>query len=306
MKQFMRILISLAILATIASVFVEQTAATGQTVTQNAGGAGAGQSGLSPSVDINYETSKPLGATPGSFEASVYLSQSLSAKERGGVIIGNYGGEAPLINFEIYTNYNPRLYWGATASAVTNIVFESVKVPVGEWVQLDIVCEDNDKVSCYVNGELKQTKSAVLPKIVCATPHNIGGDRRSGNAQYFKGHIMNVAVYSRSRTAAEISASYKNGIDAADSGLLGYWDFSKYSGSGEIADISSKGNILKEIKKWFTADALKPDTYDYTVAVVGDTQIITEKYPDKLSLIYRWIADSAAAKKYALPSVSEI
>ncbi len=39
------------------------------------------------------------------------------------------------------------------------------------------------------------------------------------------------------------------------------------------------------------------DPYDFSIAVVGDTQVITEFAPDDLHCIYDWIVDNAQAKK---------
>lgn len=48
--------------------------------------------------------------------------------------------------------------------------------------------------------------------------------------------------------------------------------------------------------RWFTDK--KPITdYDYSFCVVGDTQVITERYPDKLAGIYDWIVANKDEKK---------
>lgn len=43
----------------------------------------------------------------------------------------------------------------------------------------------------------------------------------------------------------------------------------------------------------------EPTSYDYSFAVVGDTQNITFKYPEKLDTVYKYIADNIESKKIA-------
>ena len=48
--------------------------------------------------------------------------------------------------------------------------------------------------------------------------------------------------------------------------------------------------------RWFTNKKEVTD-YDYSFCVVGDTQVITERYPDKLAGIYDWILENIEDKK---------
>ena len=62
-----------------------------------------------------------------------------------------------------------------------------------------------------------------------------------------------------------------------------------------IHDISSAQSAL-DSGLWIKSNApLK--SYDYSFAVIGDTQMITRYYPDKLSCIYDWIVNNTKSKK---------
>ncbi len=44
-------------------------------------------------------------------------------------------------------------------------------------------------------------------------------------------------------------------------------------------------------------EGITPDEYAYSLAIVGDTQNITDSYPDSLDVLYKWIADNAEERK---------
>ncbi len=249
-----------------------------------------------PSTDT-YRMADAADKLPVTFEATLYFPKTMSLSERGGVIIGNYGGATRCINFEIYSNGSPRLYWVDPSGTINNFVFNAVNLYTGEWTHIAVVL-DNMKLYCYINGELAQTlKYGKLSQDLCTDPFVVGGDLRSGNAQYFKGRIKSVAIYSDVRTADEIKADSKAASFDKD-GLIAGYDFSAVkagSTPSEIADLSTNGNDLKLYTTWLDSIPETKD-YAYSFAVVGDTQIIAEYHPDKLACIYDWIVDNAQEK----------
>ena len=249
-------------------------------------------------VSDTYRMEKTLDKLPVSFEATVCFPKTMSSSERGGVIIGTYGGATRCINFEVYSNGAPRLYWVDSKGNIANFVFANVNLYNGEWTHVAIVC-DNMKIHCYINGELAQTlKTSKLSQEACPDKFVVGGDLRSGNAQYFKGRIKSFAIYSDVRTADEVKADFKASTVDKES-LIAAYDFSKIEAGktpDKISDLGTNGNDLKLYTTWIDNIPETKD-YAYSFAVVGDTQIVTEYHPDKLACIYDWIVNNAQEKK---------
>ena len=121
---------------------------------------------------------------------------------RSGVLLGNYISTGKnVINFEIYTNGNPRLYYVVNGTAYSLIFNADIR---SEDLTSLIFTVDGLNVSLYVNGKFVETKtlSVALPAITDG--FNIGGDNRADNSQLFKGKIYAVNLFSDIRTAEEI------------------------------------------------------------------------------------------------------
>lgn len=257
----------------------------------------AAAEGMTFGENDKYKISRPFDTAPISVEAWVCLPVGAG---RAGVVVGNFSGSAPCINFEITTNGRPRMYvveYTSGAKAIHDVTFKSVDVRTGESVHVAIT-HDKAKAEtyCYVDGVLKETIAGALniTDEVLNNPFMLGGDLRSGNAQYFKYEIEDVAIYSDTRGAEEIKAAMK-AVDTADSNLIAYYNTAKAS-SAIIKDESNNGYHVGIVKKWL--DDKEPVTdYAYSFCVVGDTQVVTEHHPDKLACIYDWIIDNKDEKK---------
>lgn len=168
-----------------------------------------------------------------------WLKLGTDVGERGGVILGNYGGEKQCISFDVVEDGHPRLYCVQENGMLRSYVFDEVDVRTGEYLHLAIVRDAKAKtVTCYVNGEARQTLKDRLTTFVPATPYQLGGDLRIGNTEAFKGEIKSVALYGDVRTAEEI-ASDMTGPAIGDSDLIAAYDL---TAAGEIlADLSGNG-----------------------------------------------------------------
>lgn len=232
--------------------------------------------------------------------------------ERAGVILSDFDGvSAHNFAFEIHENGRPRIFF-ERSNTEHSWIFENVNVCTGDWVHVAVVFEGTNKLHCYVNGEWKQTLDiafsyAKYPRLaVPERPLALGGDPRTGNVQYFKGEIMSVAAYSHSRTQAEIIKDMATpGFDTK--GLLMAYDLSGYSAGAPdtIPDVSGNGHFVTtaanaDVEGFFTDKAPVTD-YAYSIAVVGDTQILSWQDRDQgttnMNQLYQWIADNADAKK---------
>ncbi len=197
---------------------------------------------------------------PRTFEAEFQLPTTHT--DRAGVILGNYGGGTACISFELYSNGQPRLYYTDEAGTVYNYVFSEVDVRSDDApVRLTMVNDpDAGTITCYLNGEAKQTMDAAnLPEIIPEQAQMIGGDWRGGNGQSFKGTMYQAAFYADARTADEVKAGLLN---LEDPDLMAAYDFrhaeaaKDYSGNGY--DLGGKLNIVVPPMTGLVSEANKP------------------------------------------------
>lgn len=236
-----------------------------------------------------YKLAKIIEVPIKTLAATVYFPKNTVSSERGGVIIGNYNSNLPCINFEIYSDGAPRVYIKDSSNSTYNFVFDKVNVYTGEWMNICVVKESTNKMSCYVNGELKQTITKYAPDVITTDVHVLGGDQRSGNAQYFKGRLKDVALYSEALTAAQIAASAKENVICS-------FTLEGMNGATSVEDKSGNGYDAKIKQSYFTEKAPIED-YAYSFAVIGDTQILAVSYPEKFTVLYDWVLDNVESKK---------
>ena len=246
------------------------------------------------------------------YSVEAWIKLPAGYTQRAGVILSDFDGvSSHNFAFEIHENGRPRIFF-ERSNEEGSWIFENVNVCTGDWVHVAVVFEGTNKLHCYVNGELKQTKDiafnyAKYPRLaVPERPLALGGDPRTGNVQYFKGEIMSVAAYSHSRTQAEIIKDMATpGFDTK--GLLMAYDLSVYSAGAPdtIPDVSGNGHFVTtaanaDLAGFFTDKAPVTD-YAYSIAVVGDTQILSwqdkKETTTNMNQLYQWIADNADAKK---------
>lgn len=243
-----------------------------------------------------YKLVKKIDVAIKTLETTVYFPKSMPISERGGVIIGNYNSNLPCVNFEVYSDGSPRVYIKDSSNTTYNYVFDKINVYNGEWTHIAVVKESASTLSCYINGELKQTITKASPDVITTDVHVLGGDQRSGNSQYFKGRIKNVALYSDARTADEI----KSDVTApAKDGLICSFELEGQNGASLIEDKSGNGYNAKLNSHYFT-DKAPLDDYAYSFAVIGDTQILAVTYPEKFTALYDWVLGNVESKKIKL------
>ncbi len=256
--------------------------------------------GLTCSIDEQYVLNEKLESMPLTFEAVFSVEKdSLTGTT---TILGNDGLFDPALVFSLNKNGQPRIALRSVAdySKQNVYTFNKVNVATGEKVHLAIVMDfSSKKMYCYVNGELAQTLTNIASISPYEQKHNfvIGGDHRNGNATYFKGVIDSVAVWSDIRTASEIAVDYSKGIDNSDENLLAAYDLTLCNDC-MTKDLSSNGNDLQYLPLWQDAEDVEPVTdYEYSFAVIGDTQTMCEKDPEAMESIYNWIVENKDSQK---------
>ncbi len=238
-----------------------------------------------------------LAAAPHTFEAEFYFPSTFASDTRGGVIIGNYPGSAKsCVNFEIHTDGRLRYYW-IDANGDDYAAYFDASAYCGEWIKLAVTHDfAAGVVKGYINGTLLDT---VTDKNVGGGPARfdgfvLGGDARSGNAQYFKGNLKSVAVYSDIRTDAEIAA---DAVSYGTDNLILHYDLSDYTVTDRpdsITDLAGNNNAVYD-RIWLDEEEIETD-YAYSFAVVGDTQCLNDFYPDHFQTLYDWIIANKETK----------
>lgn len=251
--------------------------------------------GLSFKASEQYTTSNEgLSDTPYTYSAWVYLSKNYS--DRGGVIVGNYeSGGIPCVSIEIHSSGAPRFYHIDSNNRIIDATFNNADIRKGEWTHLAFTV--GDVVACYING-IKVGQSSIGKFDIAATnkPLALGGDFRSGNSQNFKGKIREVVLFKEKLSDDEIKVLYSGVYDSLNNKIIANYDLKNAKSNNDIIDKSGNNNtFFSEIKFFKDKEPIKD--FSYSFAFVGDTQIITESYPDKLSKIYDWIINNKNDKK---------
>lgn len=252
--------------------------------------------GLSFTSDNSYRSKTALEVAPRTFEATVRFPESTYASLRGGVLLGNYGdvaAENGSISFEVHTNGSPRLHFVDENGTEESILFDQVNLYNGEETHLAVVI-DTAEVRCYVNGILKQTVAEAVTPVVYTAPMSLGGDSRLGNINFCLGRIKDAAIYSDVRTATEIQA------DATQYGTDGLLCLYQLPDSDEVqmsvADMSGNGHDMVRAYEW-GEDRDPVDDYDFSIAVLGDPQLLNLCWPESFNGIFDWITENAESKK---------
>lgn len=194
---------------------------------------------------------------PLTIEAVVRVPTSVTG--RGGVIVGNYGSKGGVLNLEIYNEGRVRVYL-TSGSTYKEVLFDT-DIRGSTIRRLAVTLgEKNGDCVLYVDGQAVETKT--MP---CAVPAvrntlRLGGDNRSGNAQYFRGTIYALAIYEGVRSAEGITRDAQFGADCSSEALKAYYRFVT---ANDRTDESGSGKDLCTQISGLTFDAIS-DRYNLT------------------------------------------
>ncbi len=256
--------------------------------------------GLICNTEEQYSVSKKFDSMPLTFEAVFTVDKKTLSGTT--TILGSDGRYEKSIVYSLNDQGQPRVMirdvQGINNEAV--YVFKDVNAATGEKVHLAIVSDFKNKtMSCYVNGALAQTITGIasVSSFEEKFAPIIGGDYLGGNSTHFTGTIDSVAIWSDIRSAAEIANDYSKGIDVTDPALLAAYDLTLCE-KCMVCDRSDNGNDLIYTDLWLTEDELDPiPNYEYSFAVIGDTQTMNENDPEAMGRLYDWILENEEAKK---------
>ena len=261
---------------------------------------GAGQ-GLTFNYDEQFICSGHIGAVPMTFESVFTLPKNGLTHKNSLMQNDDWFSYGVTYSLSMGANGEGRPQIGFRLGQFTynTYTFNRVNVATGEKVHLTITYDPAAaSASCYVNGQLKQTITGIQDsKQTMKYNLVVGGDIRNGNSYFFEGTMDSVAIWSDLRTGKEIAADAASGIDTADKNLLAAYDLTRCHNCMK-EDLSKNGNDLDHIILWQDKDTVEPvQDFDYSFAVIGDTQTMCEKDPEAMEAIYDWILANQASQK---------
>ena len=104
-------------------------------------GADTDKQGISLGTNTRYTLTKALPAEPNTVEAWVYIPKTIGTA-RVGELLGNYGynnSDYSCIDYGIFKQRNPRIYWKDPDETLHDHVFTKVPLPMGQWFHLTLV-----------------------------------------------------------------------------------------------------------------------------------------------------------------------
>ena len=245
-----------------------------------------------------YKTSNNgIGGEIRTISAYVYIPDNIKASARGGVVLGNYGLASNCLNFEIHQSGKPRLYSVNGNGEGIDIIFNG-DIRSNEYAHLVITVDDANKTAtCYINGELVEecTFTNDFDLTVSDLQFTLGGDYRTNNSNYLKGKLGEVALFSSTLTAADVTAIYNASTAANANNLVALWDVGNTKEAYMAEDESGNANHLNPYTTFFYNEA-EDINRAYSFAVVGDTQSLASSYSGKFGTIYDWILENQAEK----------
>ncbi|MBE6537417.1 MAG: hypothetical protein E7673_05635 [Ruminococcaceae bacterium] len=251
---------------------------------------------------------KDLESVPKTFEATIKVPTS---QNRAGVIFGNYSSsDGSTLNFEIAAGGKPRLYMRDENGNLFDITF-NVDIRRDTFVHVaithSVLSDGNSEFTLYVDG----VKSATVTNATACeldaellqreVTLMLARDGRWRNEQYFKGNIRSLGLYFEPLTADEISGVYQSGIDANISSRIAYYDLTKESNNSGKYVSDSTGNGYDFASIFYFREESVGD-YDYSFAIVGDTQCLVEHDNENedsyyTNAIYDWLVKNKDSKK---------
>lgn len=250
-------------------------------------------------TDEQFILSQKYPKLPLTFEATFSVKKSTLKSTT--TLLGSDDGYDPALIFALNKSGQPKVtVRNAKRDSAKTYTFKEVNVATGEKVHLSIVMDfTNKKMHCYVNGELKQTLTGITAVSNFEDKYYpvIGGDHRNGNATYFTGEIYSIALWSDKRSAKEIANDYANGFTKHDENLMAHYDLTLCE-ECMLTDQSNNGLNLEHLPLWLDEDEVSPvGDYEYTFAIVGDTQTMCELDPEAMESLYDWIVSNKVSKK---------
>ncbi len=258
-------------------------------------------SGLSCNINEQCVLGKKLTTVPVAMSAIININKADLKSTN--VIFSCDNGYDPALTFYINKSGNVCVRTKSVAGDSTKyntFVFDKTQVAVGRNVHVAFTFVPNmNRINCYIDGVWKQWHNNIPATYSFSEKNNyiVGGDYTNGNPYYFPGDISSVAAWSAPGGETLFSSEIKNGIDLTNSSLMFAYDFVRCAES-RYNDLSTNQNHLEQIALWQDKDKVEPvGEYDYSFAVIGDTQTMCEEDPEAMESIYDWLVENKDSEK---------
>ena len=210
---------------------------------------------------IDVETN--ITTAPRTLEARIQIPKDFN--DRAGVIVGNYSesGES-IVNLEGAAKGRIKLY----IKNGEQVLFHTFKPDVRSDKPVDIAVRIlNDQAILYVNGSKADSVALTFPLPTFTHKMKVGGNNRKNNAQYFKGTIYNVHLFSRVRSVAQVRKDHLLVSNLAD-GLI-YSEYYKGTAPTEPYTTTLKPMTFsaKKVTKLSAALSAAPQTIEATISL---------------------------------------
>lgn len=270
--------------------------------------------GMSFCSENLWRTTDTYQEEPMTYEFEIYLPKDFKGGSVGAITGSGNTGAFQYLNVtstgQLYMLQCPQSANGVAATTYAYDCLWNVNLFTGDWTHVSIVKDvANRKLNCYINGTLAQSKSmpsAAYNADAIESGISYWGDGATmigGNIHnttqnsYFKGMIKKVTLYNDARTAEEIGADYVADTPNTD-GLIAWYDLSSVSATATtIEDSNVKGEPAATGTDY---DLMIPwqnerpayDDYDYSFAVLGDTQALNRYYNENMNYIFDFLLDN--------------
>ena len=142
-----------------------------------------------------------VSSTPHTFEATISLPTTFEG--RGGVIVGNYVGDASnQVNLEVHEGGCIRLFFVNNGQKVNGYFTTDIRSDTPVHIAVTV---DGTLATLYVNGVATETVELATTLPDHTENYAVGNDYRTYNFQYFKGTIYSVSLFDDVRTPKEIA-----------------------------------------------------------------------------------------------------
>ncbi|MBE7087254.1 MAG: hypothetical protein E7369_03030 [Clostridiales bacterium] len=231
--------------------------------------------------------------SPSTLSAWIKVDKSVADSTHIGTIIGNgmmdvsstvMVAGSNTVSMEVTAGGHPVFTWRVSNSVKHKFVVENVDVRVGKWLNVAFTRDSaTDTVYCYINGSMVASSTGnagSLADIDPLRPLVVGNDYYNDDSMShfhtpdFNGQIAEVRVYTDLLSDTEIVANMSNSVSSK--GLVADVQFA----SGEESsyyDRATKGEVFDN-PEWVSVSANDLATQgDYSIAVLGDTQMMFSK-----------------------------
>ena len=242
---------------------------------------------------------------PVTYEAWVKVPAGYN--EYQGFIYSNYDTMDPVSGTRFGALTNGRPYLSVCPVGGSNMNFYPTKcqsIANSEWTHITIVDDTAaGEVRYYINGiesgktvmtaAQKSASRSVSQRSMC-----LGGYFKDGTDPFY-GYISSVVVYSDVRTEKEIEKDMIS-INLDDECLISAYDLNGKQGADVLEDATGNYNMIsnRATEDWVSPEYVpEPTDYAYSIALVGDTQLVSYFYPQVYDTYFDWLLANKDAQK---------